>query len=63
MNIELSPKERLTKITDILAEGVLNLVMGRPGFGSFDAMLRRFMGKWSQTSAITTTAQMSSRGA
>ena len=47
MNIELSPQERLNKITDILAEGVLNLAMGRSGFGSFDAMLRRFMGKWS----------------
>ena len=55
MNIELSPKERLTKITDILAEGVLNLVMGRSGFGSFEALLQRYKTSWSETSSITCT--------
>lgn len=30
MNIELSPKERLSKITEILAEGVLALIRSLP---------------------------------
>ena len=30
MNLELSPKERATKITEILAEGVLALIRSLP---------------------------------
>lgn len=55
MNIELSPKERLTRITDILAEGVLALILGRSGTGSCDALLQRLMIAWSKTASITTT--------
>ena len=56
MNIELSPQERLTKITDILAEGVLALVLGRSGTGSYDTLLQRLMIAWSKTAPISTTA-------
>lgn len=58
MNIELSPQERLTKITEILAEGVLSLIMGRQVLDSSETLLRRLKEIWSRTAQITTISRI-----
>ena len=63
MKLEVSPKERLTKIAEILAEGVLGLIASGTVLESVESLLRRFMVKWRQTSSITTISQASSSDA